>query len=184
MNKDFVKSVSTVCLLPGFSLSKPVRLNRWPLLMGKHPQFFWGTIASMYIGNVMLLILNLPLIGLWVQILKIPYRLLFPLIILFCFVGAYAVNNNSFDVLIMLIFGTIGYFMRKWRYDGAPLLLAIILGPMLESSIRQALIIGDPSIFVTKPISACFLGLAFLVLVSKPLLRIVQKWRAFSSHAS
>ena len=154
-----------------------------PLLMGKHPQLFWGTVASMYIGNVMLLILNLPLIGLWVQILKIPYRLLFPLIILFCFVGTYSINNNAFDVLVMVIFGTIGYFMRKWRYDGAPLLLAIILGPMLESSFRQALIIGDPSIFVAKPISACFLGLALLVLISKPLLRMLRKGRVFFSHA-
>jgi len=150
-----------------------------PLLMGKHPQLFWGTIASMYIGNVMLLILNLPLIGLWVQILKIPYRLLFPLIILFCFVGAYAVNNNSFDVLIMLIFGTIGYFMRKFRYEGAPFLLALILGPMLETSFRQALIIGDPSIFFRKPISVSFLGLALLLLISAPLLKILKKKVSF-----
>jgi putative tricarboxylic transport membrane protein len=146
-----------------------------PLLMGKYPQLFWGTIASMYIGNVMLLILNLPLIGLWVQILKVPYRLLFPLIILFCFVGSYCLNNNAYDVLIMIVFGTIGYVMRKYRYEGTPFLLALILGPMLETSFRQALIIGNPLIFFRKPISASFLGFAFLLLILNPLLNIIRK---------
>jgi putative tricarboxylic transport membrane protein len=146
-----------------------------PLLMGKYPQLFWGTVASMYIGNVMLLILNLPLIGLWVQILKVPYRLLFPLIILFCFVGSYCLSNNAYDVLIMIIFGAIGYVMRKYRYEGAPFLLALILGPMLETSFRQALIIGDPFIFFRKPISASFLGVAVLLLILKPLLEITRK---------
>jgi len=146
-----------------------------PLLMGKHPQLFWGTITSMYIGNVMLLILNLPLIGLWVQILKVPYRLLFPLILLFCFVGSYCLNNNAYDVLIMIIFGTVGYIMRKYHYEGAPFLLALILGPMLETSFRQALIIGNPLIFFRKPISACFIGFALLLLIMRPFLRIVRK---------
>jgi len=146
-----------------------------PLLMGKHPQLFWGTIASMYIGNVMLLVLNLPLIGLWVQILKVPYRLLFPLIILFCFVGSYCLSNNAYDVLIMIIFGAIGYVMRKYRYEGAPFLLALILGPMLETSFRQALIIGNPLIFFRKPISASFLGVALLLLIIRPLLEITRK---------
>jgi putative tricarboxylic transport membrane protein len=146
-----------------------------PLLMGRHPQLFWGTIASMYIGNVMLLVLNLPLIGLWVQILKVPYRLLFPLIILFCFVGSYCLNNNAYDVLVMVIFGTIGYVMRKFRYEGAPFLLALILGPMVETSFRQALIIGTPSIFFVKPISASFLGFAFLLLILRPLMEITRK---------
>jgi putative tricarboxylic transport membrane protein len=146
-----------------------------PLLMGKYPQLFWGTIASMYIGNVMLLILNLPLIGLWVQILKVPYRLLFPLIILFCFVGSYGLNNNAYDVLIMVIFGGLGYIMRKYRYEGAPFLLALILGPMLETSFRQALIIGDPFIFFRRPISASFLGFALLLLILRPLMEITRK---------
>jgi len=145
-----------------------------PLLMGKHPQLFWGTIASMYVGNVMLLILNLPLIGLWVQILKVPYRLLFPLIILFCFVGSYCLNNNAYDVLIMMIFGIIGYVMRKYHYEGAPFLLALILGPMMETAFRQALIIGDPSIFLKKPICIFFLGFALLLLILKPLLTITR----------
>jgi putative tricarboxylic transport membrane protein len=146
-----------------------------PLLMGKYPELFWGTIASMYIGNAMLLILNLPLIGLWVQILKVPYRLLFPVILLFCFVGAYCMNSNSYDVLIMLIFGGIGYVMRKFRYEGSPFLLGLVLGPLMETSFRQALIIGSPFIFLRKPISASFLGVAILILVSKPLLKSIGK---------
>ena len=146
-----------------------------PLLMGKYPELFWGTIASMYIGNAMLLILNLPLIGLWVQILKVPYRLLFPVILLFCFVGAYCMNGNSYDVLIMLIFGLIGYVMRKFRYEGSPFLLGLVLGPLMETSFRQALIIGNPFIFLRKPISAAFLGVAILILFSKPLLKLIRK---------
>lgn len=144
-----------------------------PLLMGQHPQLFWGTVASMYIGNIFLLILNLPLIGLWVQILKIPYLLLFPLILVFTFIGTYSLNDNSTEILIMVLFGVIGYVMRKLRYDGAPFLLALILGPLLETSFRQSLIIGSPSIFFQRPISAGLLGLAFLLLFVGPLLR----WR-------
>jgi putative tricarboxylic transport membrane protein len=146
-----------------------------PLLMGKHPQLFWGTIASMYIGNVMLLILNLPLIGLWVQFLRVPYRLLFPLIVLFCFLGTYGVNNNFYDVLVMVIFGAVGYIMNKYRYQGAPLLLALILGPIMEMNFRQALIIGNPMIFFRKPISASLLGFAILLLTLKPLLKTVRR---------
>jgi putative tricarboxylic transport membrane protein len=150
-------------------------LQPGPLLMGKHPELFWGTVVSMYIGNVMLLILNLPLIGLWVQILKVPYRLLFPLIILFCFVGSYCINNNFYEVLIMVIFGGLGYIMRKYRYEGAPFLLALILGPMMETAFRHSLIIGSPLIFFKRPISATFLGLAFLLVVMKPLMKITKK---------
>ena len=146
-----------------------------PLLMEKYPELFWGTVASMYIGNVMLLILNLPLIGIWVQILKVPYRLLFPLIVLFCFIGTYGVNSNAYDVLIMVIFGVVGYIMKKYRYEGAPLLLALILGPILETNFRQSLIIGDPLIFFRKPISASLLGFAIFLLILKPLLKIISK---------
>jgi len=144
-----------------------------PLLMGKHPELFWGTVASMYIGNIFLLILNLPLIGLWVQILRIPYLLLFPLILVFTFIGTYSLNSNSTEILIMVLFGVIGYVMRKLRYDGAPFLLALILGPLLETAFRQSLIIGSPAIFFQRPISAGLLGLAFLLLVVGPLLQ----WR-------
>ncbi len=146
-----------------------------PLLMEKHPELLWGTVASMYIGNVMLLILNLPLIGLWVQILKVPYRILFPLIVLFCFVGAYCINRNSYEILIMVIFGGIGYVMRKFRYDRAPFLLALILGPMMETSFRQALIIGDPLIFFKKPISASFLFLALFLFISRPAIGLAKR---------
>ena len=103
-----------------------------PLFIPKNPQLFWGLIASMYVGNIMLLILNLPLIGLWVQVLKVPYRFLFPLIILFCVIGAYSINNSRFDVGVMVIFGAVGYLMRKYRYQGAPMTLAFFLGPMLR----------------------------------------------------
>lgn len=165
-------NVSMAVLLGAFIIHG---IQPGPLLMGKHPQLFWGTIASMYFGNLMLLILNLPLIGLWVQVLKIPYRLLAPLIILFCFVGSYSLNNNANDVLIMIIFGTIGHLLRKYRYEGAPFLLALILGPMLEMSFRQSLLIEGPSIFFTKPISASFLGVTLLLIMSKPLLNITRK---------
>jgi len=146
-----------------------------PLLMGKYPQVFWGTIASMYIGNVFLLILNLPLIGLWVQLLRVPYLLLFPLILVFTLIGTYSLSNNSTEILIMVLFGVIGYFMRKLRYDGAPFLLALILGPLLETSFRQSLIIGSPAIFFQRPISAGLLGFALLVLTLGPLLRMNRK---------
>ena len=165
-------NVSMAILLGAFVIHG---IQPGPLLMDKHPQLFWGTIASMYIGNVMLLILNLPLIGIWVQILKIPYRLLSPLIILFCFIGSYCLNSNAYDVLILVIFATIGYIMRKYRYDGAPFLLAMILGPMVERSFRQSLIIGDPLIFFKRPISASFLIFALLLLLLKPFSKVIRK---------
>ena len=127
----------------------------------------------MYIGDLYLLILNLLLIGLWVQILRIPYLLLFPLILVFTFIGTYSLNNNSTEILIMVLFGVIGYVMRKLRYDGAPFLLALILGPLLETAFRQSLIIGSPAIFFQRPISAGLLVLALLLLVVGPLLQ----WR-------
>jgi len=147
-----------------------------PLLISKHPGLFWGTIASMYIGNVMLLVLNLPLIGLWIKILKVPYYLLFPLIILFCFIGAYSLNNNIYDVLVMVVFGVFGYLMRKYDYEGAPFLLALVLGPMLENAFRQSLIYGDPFIFVNRPISAVLICVALFLLIS-PLFKIFSQKR-------
>ena len=142
-------------------------LQPGPLLMTKAPDLFWGTIVSMYIGNVMLLVLNLPLIGLWVKVLKVPYYLLYPLILLFCLIGAYSLNNNVGDVVIMLIFGIVGYLMRKFRYDGAPLVLALVLGPMLEEAFRQSLMLsrGDFSIFVSRPLSLAFLIIAALLII-------------------
>jgi putative tricarboxylic transport membrane protein len=148
-----------------------------PLLITQHPSLFWGTIASMYIGNVMLLVLNLPLIGLWIKILKIPYGILFPLIIFFCFIGAYSLNNNIYDVLVMVIFGIFGYLMRKFDYEGAPFVLALVLGPMLENAFRQSLIYGDPAIFVKHPISAVLLCVSLFLLISPFFSAFSQKRR-------
>ncbi len=139
-----------------------------PMLIKAHPDLFWGAITSMYIGNAMLLVLNLPLIGLWVKILKIPYRLLFPLILLFCLVGAYSLNNNTAEVAMMVIFGVLGYFLRKFKYPLAPAILALVLGPMLEKALRQSLLmsVGSGWIFVTRPISLVTLLVSFALLAS------------------
>ncbi len=143
-------------------------LNPGPLLIKDSPHVFWGVIASMYIGNGMLLLLNLPLIGIWVKILKIPYHILFSTIILFCLIGAYTINNNITDMYIMILFGGLGYLMRKFDYAAPPLILALVLGPLMESSLRRSIIIskGSFSIFFERPISALFLGLALLMLIS------------------
>jgi len=139
-----------------------------PFLIKDHPDLFWGIISSMYIGNVMLLVLNLPLIPLWVQVLKIPYRILFPLILLFCIIGAYSLKNGVFEVLLMFIFGGVGYLFRKFDYEPAPLLLAFVLGPMFESNLRQSLTLsrGSFSIFFNRPISAVAIVLAIILLVT------------------
>jgi putative tricarboxylic transport membrane protein len=139
-----------------------------PFLLKDHPDLFWGVISSMYIGNVMLLVLNLPLIPLWVKILKIPYRILFPLILLFCIVGSYSLSNSAFDVGVMLIFGGIGYLFRKFEYEGAPLMLGFVLGPLLEKNLRQSLILSKGSflIFFTRPISAVGIVISILLLIS------------------
>jgi putative tricarboxylic transport membrane protein len=139
-----------------------------PFLLRDHPDLFWGLISSMYIGNVMLLILNLPLIPIWVQVLKIPYRILFPLILLFCLIGSYSINNNSFDLLVMSIFGVLGYLFRKFGYEGAPLILAFVLGPMFELNLRQSLLLSHGSflIFFTRPISAIAILLAITFFIT------------------
>jgi putative tricarboxylic transport membrane protein len=133
-----------------------------PLLIKNNPDIFWGTIASMYLGNFMLLILNLPLIGIWVKVLKVPYGILFPLILLFCFVGAYANNNSLAELNVMIFFGLVGYLMKKTGFEPAPLVMAYILCPFLEEAFRQSLIKshGDFSIFIKRPISATILAVA------------------------
>ncbi len=144
-----------------------------PLFLFKHADVFWGVIASMYIGNIMLLILNLPLIGLFVQILKVPYTLLSPLIIMFVLLGAYALNSSAIDVLVTILFGLLGYVLKRYNFEVAPLVLAFVLGPMMETSFRQALIMsptGGAEIFFTRPISGTILTLAVLVLFL-PLIR-------------
>ena len=138
-----------------------------PLFLQKNPDLFWGLISSMYIGNVMLLVLNLPLIPMWVQVLKVPGKFLYPLILLFCLIGAYSINNDVFDVVVMTVFGVVGYLFRKFEYDGAPLILAFVLGTMFDQNLRQSLLIFDGSFipFFTRPISGVTLGLAVIVLL-------------------
>lgn len=138
-----------------------------PNVATEQPALFWGIIASMWIGNLMLVVLNLPLIGLWVRLLKVPYHVLFPIIMAFCSIGVYSVNSNVYDLFAVAFFGLLGYALIKLRCEPAPLLLGFVLGPMLEENLRRAMILGrgDPSIFVTRPISAILLALTVGVLV-------------------
>jgi putative tricarboxylic transport membrane protein len=149
-----------------------------PMLVKTHPQLFWGVISSMYMGNIMLLVLNLPLIGLWVQLLRVPYAILFPLILYICLIGAYVINNSVIDVTLMLLCGVVGYLMRKFEYEPAPLVLAYVLAPMLENALRQSLILsgGSFGIFMVRPISAGCLVVAAALLVSS-LLPMIRKKR-------
>jgi putative tricarboxylic transport membrane protein len=139
-----------------------------PLLIKEHPEIFWGVIASMYLGNIMLVLLNLPLIGIWVKVLEIPKKILMPSILLCCLIGAYATNNNAVDIIIMIIFGIAGYILRKHEYELAPIILALVLGPLLETNFRNALIIGDGRLttFFEKPISAVLLSISALLFLS------------------
>jgi putative tricarboxylic transport membrane protein len=139
-------------------------LQPGPMLFQTNPQFVWAVIASMYIGNVMLLVLNLPLVGMWAKICKIPFYILGPIIVFCAMIGTYSIRFQNFDVWVMLLFGVIGYFMRKLGYPVAPMVLASVLAQMLETSMGQALLIsqGSPLIFFTRPISAVFMVLAFL----------------------
>lgn len=175
-------SASSGAFIPLFSLGIPANvvmalllgalmihgLQPGPLIIIQHPEIFWGTVASMYVGNAMLLALNLPLIGIWVRILRIPYRTLFPLILLFCLIGVYSVGGNVFDIYVMLVFGALGYLLRKLSYEPAPMVLAFVLGPILEQNLRQALILSDGSIgiFLSRPLSAGSLLIALMLLLS------------------
>jgi putative tricarboxylic transport membrane protein len=138
-----------------------------PQVMASNPELFWGLIVSMWIGNLMLVILNLPLIGMWVKLLTVPYRLLFPAIVAFCCIGAYSINNNVFDVYMTAGFATLGYVFHKLHCEPAPLLLGFILGPMMEENLRRALRIarGDWSSFAQRPLAAGLLIAALLLLV-------------------
>ena len=146
-----------------------------PQVMTSHPDLFWGLIASMWIGNLMLVVLNLPLIGLWVKLLKVPYRILFPAILVFCTIGVYSLNYNTFDIYTTAVFGVVGYFWAKLRCEGAPLLLGLVLGPMMEENFRRALLLsrGDFFTFVERPLSASLLAAAaiLVVLVALPSIR-------------
>ncbi len=158
-------NIATGVLFAGFLIHN---ITPGPLLLKEHPDIFWGIITSMYTGNVILLILNLPLIGFWVRMLQIPFNKLFPMIILFCLIGVFSLNYAVFDILLMILFGVVGYIMRKCKYESPPLVLAFILGPRLEQSLRQSLLLsrGDPAIFFSRPISAACLIIAVVLLIT------------------
>jgi TctA family transporter len=139
-----------------------------PRIVEDQPQLFWGLVASMWIGNAMLLVINLPLIGLWVQLLRIPYRLLYPLILLLCCIGVYALNGSALEVGLMIGFGLLGYALLKLGFEPAPMLLGFVLGPLMEENLRRALAVsrGDASVFFTRPISATLLAVSLLLLLA------------------
>ena len=134
--------------------------------MTQRPDLFWGLVASMWIGNAMLVVLNLPLVGLWVKLLTVPYRMLFPAIMMFMAIGVYSLNNSSLDLYMMVAFGLLGYLFVKLRCEPAPLILAFVLGPLMEENLRRAMLIsrGDPMVFINRPISAGFLVATVLLL--------------------
>jgi len=157
-----------------------------PLLINEHPQLFWGVVASMYVGNVMLLVLNLPLIGLWVQLLRVPYAILFPLVLLFSVIGVYGVSGNIWDVVIMIVFGAVGYAMRKLAYEPAPLVLAFVLGKLAEESIRQSLLMsrGSFAILIDRPIAGVLLAIAIVIMAAPALVRPLKSALALTRSAS
>jgi putative tricarboxylic transport membrane protein len=146
-----------------------------PQVMTKQPDLFWGMIASMWVGNLMLIVINLPLVGLWVTLLRVPYRLLYPSILVFCSIGIYSINNSPFDVVLAAVFGMIGYWLIKHDFEPAPMLLGFVLGPLMEENLRRAMLIarGDVTVFFTRPISGGLLLLSaiLLVLAALPMIR-------------
>ena len=162
-------------------------LHPGPQLMRDKPELFWGLIASMWVGNLMLVILNLPLVGIWAKMLTLPYRFLYPAILLICCIGVYSINNSALDVLIATLFGFVGYLLYRLNCEPAPLLLGFILGPLIEENMRRALVItqGDLAVFVQRPISATFLALAALLIVvlAAPMIRSTRE-RVFAEEKS
>ncbi|ARC38891.1 tripartite tricarboxylate transporter permease (plasmid) [Paracoccus yeei] len=146
-----------------------------PSVISEQPALFWGLIVSMWLGNLLLLVLNLPLIGIWVKLISVPYHYLFPMILVFCAIGVYSLHNAGFDILVMSIFGLLGYLLRKLDCEPAPMLLGFVLGPMMEENLRRAMLLsrGDPSVLVTQPISAAMLAFSvgLLLLVVMPSIR-------------
>ena len=138
-----------------------------PEVMTKRPDLFWGMIASMWVGNLMLVIINLPMIGMWVSLLRVPYRLMFPAIVLFCCIGVYTLNNSTLEVMMAAGFGLMGYGLLKFGFEPTPLLLGFVLGPLMEENLRRAMRYaqGDPVVFFERPLSATLLGIAALLLV-------------------
>ncbi len=158
-----------------------------PQLVTEHPKVFWGFVASMYVGNVMLLLLNLPLVGLFVSVLRVRYAYLYPVIIMFCIIGVYEVNHSLIDVWIMLIMGVVGYFLRKFDFDPAPLVLGLVIAPIFELSLRQSLVMsgGDYLIFLTRPFAAVLFAICGLLLVMSMIsaIRKDRDWRASLAKA-
>src|SRR5262247_3766810 len=148
-----------------------------PQVMTKQPDLFWGMIASMWLGNLMLVIINLPLVGVWVTLLRVPYRLLYPSIVVFCCIGIYSINNSPFDVVISALFGVIGYWLIKHDFEPAPMLLGFVLGPLMEENLRRAMLIarGDATVFFTRPISAVLLSIAIILLILAALPKIRRR---------
>jgi putative tricarboxylic transport membrane protein len=150
-----------------------------PQVMISNPDLFWGLIASMWIANGLLLVLNLPMIGLWVRLLRVPYRFLFPGIASFAAIGVFSLGNNPFDIYLLVGFGLAGYVFSKLRCEPAPLILGFILGPLLEENLRRSLLIsrGDPTVFVTRPISAAFLTVTLLLVLVAVLPDLIRSMR-------
>jgi putative tricarboxylic transport membrane protein len=148
-----------------------------PQVMTKQPDLFWGLIASMWVGNAMLVVINLPMVGLWVRLLRVPYRLLYPMILVFCCIGVYSLNNTPFDVVTTAIFGLVGYWLLKHDFEPAPMVLAFVLGPLMEENLRRAMLLarGDPMVFVTRPISAGLMAVSITLLVLAVLPMIKQR---------
>ncbi len=148
-----------------------------PQIMTEQPQLVWGVVASMWVGNLMLLVINLPLIGIWISMLKIPYRLMFPAIVLFCCIGTYGIANSMFNVWLMLGFAVVGYFFVKVKAEPAPLLLGLVLGPQLEENFRRAMLLsdGDFTVFLTHPISAVLLAVVAILLLAMLVPAITRK---------
>ncbi len=148
-----------------------------PLLIQEHPAVFWGLIGSMYIGNLMLVVLNLPLVGLFVKVLRVPSNLLMPIILLFCIVGVFAINNAISDIWIMILFGVAGFFLNRWGFSTAPMVLALVIGPMLENSLMQSLMLsqGSLSIFYSRPLTATLFALTIAIVALPPLFRLLKR---------
>ena len=168
-----IPSNAVIALMAGAMMIHGIQPG--PQVMTNNPELFWGLIASMLVGNIMLVIINLPLIHIWVSLLKVPYRLFFPVLLVFCCIGVYSLNNSSFEVAMLILFGFVGYAFIKWRCEPAPLLLAFVLGPLMEENLRRAMLLskGDPTTFVTRPISLVLLlgAVGLLALILLPAVR-------------
>ncbi len=170
-----IPSNSVMALMIGAMILKGIVPG--PMVMNERPDLFWGMIASMWVGNLFLVVLNLPLIGLWIRLLSVPYRILYPAILVFCCIGVYTLNNTEFNVYLLVIFSVLGYVCVKLECEPAPLILGFILGPMMEEYLRRAMLLsrGDPMIFVQKPISAALLAIAVAMLVAVALPAVRKK---------